>query len=100
MGPVAVRSILRRAVRLRSAEFAFLDEQVVPEDGRADLAEPLRVRLQEQEPDVMREVTVALFATITGVLAGLIGDKLTWSLIEQGWPEAFLPRTERQGTGE
>ena len=99
IGSAGVRAILRRAVKLRNAEFAFLDEHVVPDDSRANLAEPLRVRLQEQEPDVIREVTVALFTTVTGLLAGLIGDKLTWSLIEQGWPEAFLPRTERQETG-
>ena len=94
-----MRAIVRRAVKLRTAEFALLDEHVLPDDVRASLAEPLRVRLQEQEPDVIREVTVALFATVMSLLAGLIGDRLTWSLIEQDWPEVFLPRTERQETG-
>lgn len=100
IGPAGVRAILRRAVKLRNADFAFLDERMVGSDSSASVAEPFRARLQEQEPDVIREVTVALFATVTGLLASLIGDTLTWSLIEQIWPEAFPPRTERQETGE
>ena len=100
IGPAGVRAILRRAVKLRKADFAFLDERMVSSDSSASLAEPFRVRLQEQEPDVIREVTVALFATVTGLLAGLIGDTLTWNLIEQIWPEAFLPPNRTPGDWE
>jgi len=98
VGPAGVRSIFLRAVRLRKSEFAFLDERIVPGDNRDGLAEPLRACLQQHEPDVIREVWVALFATFVGLLATVIGDRLTWSLLEQIWPDTLRPRTEFQET--
>lgn len=98
IGPAGVQSILLRAVKLRQSEFAFLDERIVSGDSRASLAEPLRACLLEQEPDVVREVSVTLFATLTGLLGTLIGDRLTWSLLQQIWPDTLLPRTEHQET--
>jgi len=100
IGPAGVHSILRRAVRLRQVEFPFLDERIVLSDSRASLAEPFRACLQEQEPAVIQDVSVTLFATVAGSLATLVGDKLTWSLLQQIWPDILLPRTERQETEE
>lgn len=98
IGPAGVQSILLRAVKLRKSEFAFLDERIVPGDDRDSLAEPLRACLQEHEPDVIREVSVALFATFAGLLANLIGDELTWSLLQQIWPDTLPSATELQET--
>jgi hypothetical protein len=98
IGPAGVQSIFLRAIRLRKSEFAFLDECIVPGDTRDSLAEPLRACLQEREPDVIREVWVTLFATFVGLLATVIGDRLTRSLLEQIWPDTLLPRTELQET--
>ncbi len=100
IGPAGVRSILLRAVKLRQAEFAFLDERIVSGDGGASLTEPLRACLQEHEPEVIREVAVTLFATVAGLLANVIGDRLTWSLLEQIWPDTLPPRSEVQETEE
>lgn len=96
IGPAGVQSILQRAVKLGKSEFAFLDERIVPGESRDSLAEPLRAALQEHEPDVIREVSVTLFATFLGLLANVIGDRLTWSLLQQSWPDTLLPRTDRQ----
>ena len=100
IGPAGVRSILLRAVQLQKSEFAFLDERIVPSDSRESVAEPLRACLQEQEPEVIREVSVTLIATFAGLLANIIGDRLMWSLLQQIWPDALPPRTERQETEE
>lgn len=94
IGPAGVRSILLRAVKLGESEFAFLDERIVPSDSRDSGAERLRACLQEQEPAVIREVSVTLIATVAGLLANVIGDRLMWSLLEQIWPDALPPRTE------
>jgi hypothetical protein len=94
IGPVGVHSILRRAVKLRKAEFPFLDERIVISDSRASLSELFRACLQEQEPAVIEDVSVTLFATFAGSLATLVGDKLTWSLLQQIWPDA-LSTSER-----
>jgi hypothetical protein len=90
IGPAGVQSIFLRAVRLRISEFAFLDERIVPSDNRDSLAESLRACLQEHEPEVIREVSVTLFATFAGLLASVIGDRLTWSLLQQIWPDTLL----------
>jgi hypothetical protein len=94
IGPAGVQSIFLRAVRLRKSEFPFLDERIVPSDNRGSLAEPLHACLQEHEPEVIREASVALFATFAGLLATVIGDRLTWSLLQQIWSDTLLPRTE------
>lgn len=94
IGPAGVHSILRRAVKLRKAEFPFLDERIVLSDSRTSLSELFRACLQEQEPAVIQDVSVTLFATFTGALATLVGDELTWSLLQQIWPDT-LPTLDR-----
>lgn len=100
IGPVGVQTIFLRAVKLGKAEFAFLDERIVPRDRDDSLAEPLRACLREQEPEVIREVSVTLFSTFVGLLAAIIGDRLAWSLLQQTWPDALLPEVESQETDE
>ena len=94
IGPVGVEAIFLRAVRLRKPEFAFLDERIVPRERGVSLAEPLRACLREQEPETIQEATVILFATFTGLLGTVIGDRLAWSLLQQIWPDTLLPEAE------
>ena len=94
IGPVGVEAIFLRAVKLRKAEFAFLDERIVPSERGDNLSEPLRACLREQEPDVIQEVSVLLFATFAGLLTTVIGDRLAWSLLQQIWPDEFPPEAE------
>jgi hypothetical protein len=91
IGPAGVDAIVVRAVKLRRPEFAFLDNRIIARETGVMLAEPLRACLREQEPDVIREVSVSLFATIAGLLATVIGDRLAWNLVQQIWPDT-LPR--------
>jgi hypothetical protein len=63
-------------------------------------ANGLRTCLQEQEAETIREVSVILFATFAGLLATVIGERLTWSLLQQIWPDTLLPDTELQETEE
>jgi hypothetical protein len=87
IGPVGVEAIFLRAVKLRTSEFAFLDERIIPRELGDVLAQQLRDCLLEQEPSVIREVSVVLFATFAGLLATVIGDRLSWSLLRQIWPD-------------
>jgi hypothetical protein len=100
IGPAGVQAIFRRAVNLRRLEFAFLDERFISPDQGDSLFEPLRACLREQEPEVIQEVSVILFATFAGLLATVIGDRLTWSLLQQIWPDPLLHDTELQEAGE
>lgn len=100
IGPDGVRAIFLRAVKLRQPEFAFLNQRIVPRERGASLAESLRACLREQEPDVIQEVSVILFATFADLLATVIGDRLAWSLLQQIWPDSLLPESELQETEE
>ena len=100
IGPDGVQAIFLRAVKLRQPEFAFLDSRIVARERGASLAEPLRACLQEQEPDVIQEVSVILFATFTGLLATVIGDRLAWSLLHQIWPDTLRPEADLQEAEE
>ena len=94
LGPLGVQAILLRAMKLRKAEFAFIDDLVISVARGDSLAEPLRALLQEREPKVITEVAVSLVATFTGLVATVSGDRLTWTLLRQIWAEALLADEE------
>ena len=100
IGPAGVSAIVHRAVRLHQPQLRFLDERIFRGDNRDTLAEGLRACLQAHEPEVIRDVWVTLFATVTGLLANVIGDRLTWSLLEQIWPDTIVPGSELQESQE
>jgi len=100
IGPGGVEAIFLRVVKLRKSEFAFLDERILRSATGDNLAAPLRASLQAHEPDVIREVSVTLFATFAGLLAAIIGDPLMWSLLQQIWPDTLPAQTELQETEE
>ena len=94
IGPGGVEAILLRTVALRRAEFPFLDQRVVPVRKSERPGEALRARLQQLEPDVIKEVSIILVATVVGLLATLIGDGLAWSLVRDLWPDTLLSEIE------
>lgn len=100
IGPAGVQSIFLRAVSLQKLGFAFLEECIIPRERGNSLADALRACLREQEPEVIQEVSVNLFATFAGLLATVIGESLSWKLLQQIWPDTLLPETEHQEAEE
>jgi hypothetical protein len=100
IGPAGVQAIFVRAVKLQRPEFAFLDERIVPGERGGSPAESLGACLREQDPEVVQEISVILFATFVGLLATVIGERLSLSLLQQSWPDTLLPDTERQEAEE
>jgi hypothetical protein len=96
IGPVGVQAIFLRAIKLREAEFTFLGKRIVASERADSISESLLACLREQEPDVIQEVSVILFATFAGLLATVIGDRLAWSLLQQMWPDILLFETETE----
>jgi hypothetical protein len=96
IGPVGVEAIFLRAIKLREPEFAFLGERVMARERGDSIIEPLLACLREQEPEVIQEVSVILFATCAGLLATVIGERLAWSLLQQMWPDILLSEPELQ----
>ena len=100
IGPAGVEAIFLRGVKLLKPEFTFLDERIARREPDESLAASLRACLRGQEPDIIQEVSVTLFATFAGLLTIIIGDRLAWSLLQQIWPEILLAETELQETEE
>jgi hypothetical protein len=100
IGDSGVQAVFLRAVNLCRSEFPFLDARTLdPEPGQG-MAEPLRAGLQAQAPEVIRAATVTLFATVAGLLATVIGDRLAWSLLQQVWPHTLISEAGLQETEE
>lgn len=97
IGGAGFEALWLRAVRLRISEFPFLDERLLSRD-QASLGESLRLCLQEQQPDAIREAWKALFATVASLLATVIGDRLAWILLQGTWPETLLSDADPQET--
>jgi hypothetical protein len=94
IGRAGVEALFLRAVKLRRADFPFLDERTFSREQGESAADSLRVRLQEQEADVIREVSVTLVATVAGLLVTIIGERLAWSLLRDVWPETLRSEIE------
>lgn len=97
IGPAGVEAIFLRIVKIRRAEFPFLDGPFTLK--RESIGQALRARLQELEPDIIRSAAGTLIATFAGVLATVIGEGLAWSLIRDVWPDT-LPEIEPQEANE
>jgi hypothetical protein len=94
IGRAGIEALWFRAVKLRKPAFPFLDEGILAREN----TKPLRVCLQEQEPEVIREVAVMLFATIAGLLETVVGEALTWKLLQSAWPDILLGKAGLQET--
>jgi hypothetical protein len=99
IGRIGIEALWRRAVKLRTLDFPFLDERILSSEN-ARPGEALRAYFLEQSPEVIREVSVALFATVAGLLVTVIGDSLAWSLLQGGWPDTLLREDDPQETQE
>jgi len=100
IGLSGVRAIFLRAVNLCRPEFPFFNARFVSMERGDDMTEHLRACLREQAPEVVREASVTLLATFTGLLAAVIGDRLTWSLLQQVWPDTVLSEVDLEETVE
>lgn len=100
IGGAGVEALLLRAVTLRKADFPFLDERMFSRAQGGSAGDSLRARLQEQEPGVIREVSVTLFATFGGLLTTVIGERLASSLLRDVWPETLRSETKFQEAEE
>ena len=99
VGRAGIEALWLRAVRLRKLDFPFLDERILSSENTRP-GESLRACLLEQEPEVIREASVTLFATVAGLLVTVIGDRLAWSLLKGGWPDPLLREDDPQETQE
>ena len=53
--------------------------------------------LRRQELEIAREASVALLLTFVELLATFIGERLTWQLLQEAWPDILtVPSKEKK----
>jgi hypothetical protein len=52
--------------------------------------------LQQQPPDIAREAASALLTSYVTLLATFIGERLTWQLLHDQWPDIVTVHPEEK----
>jgi|SRR5882762_9225426 len=82
LGQAASQALFRRSVKLTEPAPACL--RGLHQEGTL---EALAAGLRAQEPEAAMEASVALLVTYLHLLANFIGERLTWRLVEEAWPD-------------
>jgi hypothetical protein len=86
IGDRGVAAIYARSLQLTQRQFPAL--ATIPASGNLHgLFADGRRSLEQQEPTVATAAAVAMLATLTDVLASLIGEGLTTRLLREAWPD-------------
>lgn len=84
VGEAGFNSLYERSVHLAQSTFPWLQACSSPPQTRYRFAE-LRMCLAEQTPAHAREANSLLLTTFTDILASLIGEQLTASILRSAW---------------
>ena len=95
IGEAGVRALTARSLHLVQRDFAWLGEARDPGPSERPFAQ-VGLRLARQEPALAREAAATALATLGGLLATLIGDALTISVLRAAWPSAFPHETQQE----
>ncbi len=95
IGEAGVRALTARSLHLVQRDFTWLAEARDPSPLERPFAQ-VGLRLERQEPALAREAAAAVLATLGGLLAMLIGDALTMSVLHAAWPSAFPHETQQE----
>ena len=83
MGDAGFRALLSRALALATAEVPWLAVQVRTDGSLEELEDPQA----HPDPDTLFEGRIVLPAQLLGLLVGFIGERLTWRLVREVWPQ-------------
>jgi hypothetical protein len=95
IGEAGVRALTARSLHLVQRDFTWLAEAPDPGQSERPFAQ-VGLRLERQEPAMAREAATAVLATLGGLLAALIGDALTMSVLRAAWPSALPNPTQQE----
>ena len=92
-------SLYARSVYLAQSTFPWLrDGSLTPETGSRFTE--LKTSLDEQTPVIAREANCLLLITFTDILASLIGEHLTASILRSAWGDDASDRTDKEFKNE
>ncbi|MHB1092610.1 hypothetical protein [Thiobacillus sp.] len=93
VGEAGFNSLYERSVLLAQSTFPWLPACPSPPQAGSLFAE-FRMRLAEQTPAHAREANSLLLTTFTDILASLIGEQLTASILRSAWG---TPASDKSG---
>jgi hypothetical protein len=101
--PMGSAALLRRAIHLSRAEFSFLDAVEAAPNTHSQI-EMLCETASAVEPSQAHEGLVAVIGTMVALLELFIGERLTFRLLSELWPELAIPEPvqsiHKNGTGK
>jgi hypothetical protein len=101
IGRVGIEALMSRAVHLARREYPWLgsDRPDSPQHEENAFAEVARC-LEQAEAGIAADAAAAVFARSAGLLATLIGDGLTASLLYKAWPDALPVPSKKRSDNE
>lgn len=95
VGEAGFNSLYERSVHLAQPTFPWLPPCPSPPQTHHRFAE-LRTRLADQTPAHARAANSLLLTTFTDILASLIGEQLTASILRSAWGDLLQSRPARE----
>lgn len=95
IGDGGATAICNRSLHLTESRFSGLTARRSSEQGPGPFARA-QVSLEHQESAMAADAAVALFTTVSKLLASFIGESLTTRLLREAWPDDF-PAAESPG---
>lgn len=90
IGQAGLEALMSRAVHLARRQYPWLDfDGAEPPAHDEDAFAQVARRLEQAEAGAAVEAAGAVFGLAAGLLATLIGEALTASLLYRAWPDAF-----------
>ena len=91
IGEMGVRTLLSRSATLTSARFPWLASAIPRTAAAISPWAALGAAMESQDPQTASDAFVDLLATFIELLGRLIGDALVARLLQELWPDLFLP---------
>ncbi len=84
----------RRSLKLTEETFpCYSEARSAEEDG---IVNAVGACLRRQKLATAREATIALLLTFMELLATFIGERLTWQLLQEAWPDILIVSSEEK----
>lgn len=95
IGQVGIDALTGRTLYLLQSNYGWLALTREPGQWTGPFAQII-FSLKHQTPAVGMEAAGAVFATLTGLIATLIGEPLTTRLLQEAWPDAFADASTKE----
>jgi hypothetical protein len=96
IGVVGARALFARSARLTAGDFPCLRDVDFDAQPTESVALLLVGCLRGEAPAAIAEATVAVYATMLALLATLIGERLTFQVLRNAWPNLDAIHEEKQ----